>query len=638
MSSLFRVVLRPLGHRTGLFQARFLSTDPTTLVELRAWACANHTEKSFFGVKRAPGKYEWITYGQVCDDITRMRNVLASLGVGKNDKVGVISQNRPEWLVGAMAAAELGAVFVPMYETQKIKDWKFILENSETKVLLASAKAAKNLNDLKTVPTIQHVIELDGGESNPMSYKQLVRHAPANTPVAKVGKDDIAVLIYTSGTTGHPKGVMLSHYNIISNVNSLAERVEGIYSPNDVHFSFLPWAHVYGQTVELYGAMKMGASLGLGDGPETLLDDILVVKPTVLVGVPQLFNRIYAGVKTKIAESSPIRRGAFNLAMRVARERRDELNTKGKMSPLVEAEWNFAEKVVFSKIKERFGGRLKYALSGGAALARDVQEFFGDLGIPVMEGYGLTETSPVCASEKYGLTEELQGGLTAVKDVTIHILEPNTFNHLPTGEQGEICVTGPNVMLGYYKNESATKEAMCDLDGKRCFRTGDLGRLDEKGVLTITGRIKEQYKLENGKYVVPGIVENALMHSRFIAQVFVYGSNRPYNVAIVVPDFKALAVALNSETVDPEAIMTKHGKAVREIIQDEISTQNKTSDVKHYEQVKNFLIVTDPFTLDNGMLTPKLSMKRPVIQERYASELDKLYDAGPKDKVFGKEL
>ena len=449
-----------------------------------------------------------------------------------------------------------------------------------------------------------------------------------------VAPDTLAKLIYTSGTTGRPKGVMLSHANLSSNVHALVERFSGPgkgYAPGgaETHLSFLPWAHAYGSTVELHVAVHQGSRLALAGGVDTLLDDIQAVKPTILVSVPTLFNKIYDGINTGVAQSSPLRQKIFRFATGVARRRRNLLDA-GKSDPLNAAMYGLCDKLVFSKIRDKMGGRLNKALTGGAQLDKKIQSFFDDIGVIVLEGYGLTETSPLCASEKFAPTEQLQGGLRAVDGVDLVITAPNGASPLPAGTEGEVCVVGPCVMVGYHNLPRETDEAIFALgggDGRRCFRTGDLGVLTADGELRITGRLKEQYKLENGKYVVPGPIEDAVTLNRFVTQCYVSGDNKPFNVALVLPDRAACAAALGAAgagagaAVDDDALRA----FVEAQLRDEVAPRLRAYEVPRRVHV---LRAADEFTVEGGLLTPKLSKKRGPIGEKYAAVIEALYHDG----------
>ncbi len=598
-----------------------MSKQFSSLVDMQQWSCAEHADRRLLGTK-TDGRYRWLTYQQFAEQVDHARAALSRLGVGAGDRVAVISNNRVEWAVGAYASYGLGAQYVPMYEAQRPAEWRYILEDSGAKVLLVSS--ADILEQLAThrdaLPQLADVICFDAPAEAEHSLAHHLRLG-ADHPVTAIAPqpDDVAGLIYTSGTTGNPKGVVLSHGNFISNVNA----VQGVFpmTEDDVSCSFLPWAHSFGQTAELHVLLSRGAAIGLAGSVETLMDDFGLVRPTLLLAVPRIFNRIYDGLQKRMARESPRVRRLFNWGMSVAARRR-VLAEQGRRSRWLDLQYAFIDRVVFSKIKARFGGRLRYVFSGGAALSQQVGEFIDDIGILVFEGYGLTETSPIAATNRPDarrlgtIGKPLPGVEIFICDEHGAVLPPDT--------DGEIVVVGPNVMQGYHRNQAATDAVIFDLDGRRAFRTGDMGRITDDGFVKITGRFKEQYKLENGKYVVPTPVEKGLELSGLIDQVFIYGDNRPFNVCLVVPDFPALTQWAHGEGITELTVQAlvgddrAHAKIGEELAQ-------RAAAMRGYERPRRWALLAEPFGVDNGLLTPKMSLKRPKVLERYQEQLERLY-------------
>jgi len=585
------------------------------LVDMFEKSTRKYAKNPLFGVKNG-GAYSWMTYEEVATAVADFRGGLASLGVEHGDRVAVIADNRPEWAVGAYATYSLGAQYVPMYEAQLEKDWKYILNDSGTKVLLVANDAIyeKTRKFVDQIDGLEHVVNFNGKADDKTSYTGLLGIGKANpAPAVNPKPDDVCGFIYTSGTTGNPKGVLLSHSNITSNVNAIHEIFP--LGSDDVSLSFLPWAHSFGQTVELHVLLSYGASMGIAESVSKIIENLAEVRPTLLFSVPRIFNRIYDGVNKKMQEAGGLKLKLFNAMLETATKKK-ELEASGKSSVVVNVKHALLDKLVASKVRDRFGGRLKYAVSGGAALSKEVGTFIDNLGIMVYEGYGLTETSPIAtANAPAGRVIGSVG--RPIPGVRVAIAPAEGA---PEG-QGEIVVYGPNVMVGYHNLPDATKAVFTDDGG---FRTGDMGRIDDKGFVYITGRVKEQYKLENGKYVVPAPLEEKLRLSPFIANVMIDGTNKPYNVALIVPDFESLKSWGKDNGLDTssEAAMVKDPKVVQ-LITDEIAKHS--TGFKGYEAPRKFFLTAEDFTTENGMLTPSLKVKRRVVMERYGKDLEALY-------------
>lgn len=586
-------------------------------------SCAKYANNDLFGTK-VGDQWEWVTYGEVAQKIEAMRGFLATLGVGKDDRVAVVSNNRVEWAVGAYAAFGLGAWYVPTYEVTLPREWKFILENSEAKVAFAATKEIyEHLHGfIGEVPSLERVICFELDASHPDSYLAALDVGAKNpAPIEETGSDDTAMILYTSGTTGTPKGVMLTHGNITSNVNAVHQVFP--MSEADRSLSFLPWAHSFGQTCELHCLVSMGAAIGIAESVPKLIDNLGEVKPTILFSVPRVFNRIYDVLQKRIEEDSAVKRFLFNKGLSVARQRR-ALEEQNKSSAWLNAQYKFFDSVVFSKVRDRFGGNLRYAFSGGAALSKEVAEFIDDMNILVYEGYGLTETSPIATANYPGPNNRKIGTIgKEIPGVTIYICDEEQ-NVLADGEEGEIVVVGPNVMAGYLNLKEATDEVIVQVEGQRAFRTGDMGCRGTDGFIRITGRFKEQYKLENGKYVSPAPLEEKLQLSGYIAQAMLYGFNKPHNVAVIVPDFESVAKWAKQNGIadtSPKALATN--KQVEALILEEI---NKYSDdFKGYERPKQVLLVDAEFSPENDMLTPSLKLKRRNVIKNFETQIDELY-------------
>ncbi len=593
-----------------------MGTDFRNLVELYESSVGRFTDNQLFGTRHTEG-WRWITYGEFGKQVDYARGGLAGLGIEVGDRVAVISDNRVEWAIGAYATYGLGAAWVPMYEAQLAKEWKFILGNSGAKIAIVGDDGIRaQLDDLRDdLPELGQIVVIRGeagGDS--ISWAEMQARG-ADSPVDTVdpASEDLACLIYTSGTTGQPKGVMLSHGNITSNVNVFPDMFD--IGPDDRTASFLPWAHSFGQTIDLHFMIGAGASAGLTSA-QTLMDDLAELKPTILVSVPAVYNRLYDALQKMMVAKGGVTKKLFDRALANERKR-SSLAAEGKTTRWVEMQHDMYDKLVFSKVRNGFGGRLKYSISGGAAISVEVAEFISALGMTVYEGYGLTETSPVAAANTPSYRKVGSIG-KEIPGVTIDIDREMTGDP----EIGELIIHGPNVMLGYFNLPEENEKALTADHG---FRTGDLGYRDDDGFLFIRGRIKEQYKLENGKYVVPSPIEEQLQLSGYVTNIMVYGEQRPYNVAVIVPDMDALtkwAADHGLGDLSGEALL--ESDTVADLYQREID--RLSGSIKGYEQVRGFVLEDEEFTPENGMLTPSLKVKRKAVLDRYGDDLAKLYE------------
>lgn len=579
-----------------------------TLVHLFEGSCRKFGDRDLFGVKR-DGQWAWTSYAEFEQLVANCCAGFAEAGVNEADRVAIIADNCTEWATVAFATYCRGASFVPLYTAQLPDEWEFILNDCGAKlVVVQTAQAYEAIQAARErMPSVQKVVGLHLPESDPDSYAALLRRG-AEQPVPNVHPkpEDIAGYIYTSGTTGAPKGVKLTHANFCSNVGVLPE-VFPLH--REISLAFLPWAHAFGQTAELYFFFQQGFALALNDAIPNLVDNLSEVKPTILIAVPRIFNRIYEGVNRQMAAKPAPIRALFRRGLACAkRQKQGEVLSLGDRLVLA-----LAERLIFSKVRAKFGGRLKLVISGSAALNKDIAEFVDALGIMLYEGYGLTETSPV-VTVNYPGHRKIGSVGRSLPGVRVAIDESQS----ETPSEGEIIVYGPNVMVGYHNREEETRSVMTEDGG---FRTGDLGYLDEDGYLYITGRSKELYKLETGRYVAPAALEEELKVSPYISNVVLYGANKPYNVALVVPDKDALQ-RWSGETGTPLGDTTKNPK-VQQLIVAEIEKYG--AGFKSFERPKRTLLIDEDFTTDNGLLTPKMSVKRNEVLKRYGAQLDELY-------------
>ncbi len=593
-----------------------MATEFKNLVEILEHSVEKFADEPLFGTKK-DGQYRWSTYRQFGEMVDNFRGALHTMGVepGSGDTIAVIANNRVEWAVGAYAVYSLGAKYCPMYEAQLAKDWNYILTDSGAKIVLV---ANQEIYDqvkpfIDEIDTLERVIYFDGPADHEDAFQTLLDHGAAN-PVDRYHPDpeELCGFIYTSGTTGNPKGVLLSHGNIASNINGIQSLLD--IGPSDVSLSFLPWAHSFGQTVELHGLFSMGASMGIAENVTTIIENLSEVRPTLLFSVPRIFNRIYDGVHKKMEEAGGLSKFLFFKGLANAEQLRKETEGGGRPGGMTQFMNNFYDKLVFSKVRDRFGGRLRYAFSGGAALSPEVAQFIDNLNITVYEGYGLTETSPI-ATCNYPGNRRIGSVGKPLPGVEIEIRDVEGY---PEGT-GEICVRGPNIMQGYHNLPEKTAEVLDD-DGT--FHTGDLGRVDEDGFLWILGRVKEQYKLENGKYVVPGPIEEQLKLSPYINQVMIEGTNKPYNGALIVVDLENLEPWAKRNGVPADELLT-HSK-VQKLYEEEIARVGAT--LKGYERPKKFALIDEEWTPENDMLTPTLKLKRRIVMEKYGDLVESIFN------------
>ena len=557
----------------------------------------------------------WIKYS-IKDYISHADNIsygLLQLGIKPGDNVATISGSRPEWNLVDMGIQQAGAIHVPIYPTISENDYKYILEHADVKVIFVSGrdtyrKIEHLVPELKGVIAVYAFKETEGVKH----LDELIKLGKSNAQPEKVKEikdaikpDDLVTVIYTSGTTGNPKGVMLTHYNIISNFKAVKD-IPTIGEEGRA-LSYLPLCHIY-ERMLVYLYQYLGISVYYAESPVTVGDNMREIKPDILSTVPRLLEKVYERIINSGRKLTGAKKMIFFWAVNVGMHY--ELN--GKKGPYYALKLQIARKLVFSKWQEALGGKLKVIVSGGAALQPRLAHVFWAAGIPVLEGYGLTETSPVIAVnnfEKDGVKFGTVGPI--LKNTTVRIAEDH-----------EILCKGPGLMLGYYKEPELTAQA---IDSEGWFHTGDLGRIEPEGQLKITGRKKEIFKTSFGKYVSPEMVENNLKESEFIDALMVVGENQKYAAAIIVPDFnhlrtwceiKGLPYTTNKEMIALERIRKRYHK--------EIHKYNKHLGAT--EQIKAFELLPTEWTVDSGELTATLKLRRSLINERYKSIIDKLFN------------
>lgn len=527
------------------------------------------------------------TYGELLNKVDTLADNLINLGIKKDDHVAILCENRPEWLLYDLAINKLGAVSIPIHITANHRMVEFILKHSESNFLFISESCYRKhitfLTQFNLVKII--VIGVKAGSNSTgltIPFKELLKKAEEtfHLPPADVSENDLASIIYTSGTTGEPKGVMLTNKNFLANIDSICKTID-IYS-DDKFLSFLPISHIFERTAGSYTPILSGASIAYAESIKTLAGNIKEAKPTILICVPKIFEVFQEKIIEGIERKHPIIRKYFYMYL----ENKEDTLTR----------W-LVDKMIYKKIRHIFGGRLRLAASGGASIHERILLFFNGIGICLIEGYGMTETSPVIS---VNLPEYAKIGSVGkpIKDVLVRIASDN-----------EICVKGENVTSGYWKNDEAT-HALFDEEG--WLKTGDLGQMDSDNFLTIIGRKKELIVTTSGKNIAPTAIENLLNMSPFIFQSFVAGHGKDYIVALIVPDEETIKNHFDEEKVD-----------VYTLIKKEIGKVN--SELMIHEKIVKFYILQQPFTIEADELTPTLKVRRNIIEEKYKKEIDSMY-------------
>jgi len=566
---------------------------------------------------RRGDRWEAIPSQEFLRRVARLSTCFVELGVKPGDRVGLFSANRPEWHTADFAINGTGAVTVPVYFNESPERMTYILKHCGAKVVfVAGAQQLQKLLAVRSsLPELEQIICADAGSDAPnecLRYETLVAGAtPADVAsyrlrASQVLPGQLASLIYTSGTTGEPKGVMLTHNNFCSNVHDVGHDFK-LDHTNDVALSFLPLAHVYGRTLD-YIYIFGGAALAYVESVEAVAQALLEVHPTLIAAVPRFFEKIYARLVEQGAKTSGLKRKIFDWSMRFAQQATPWRAEGSHAGPLLKVQWMLADQLVYKKIRTGTGGNLRLVSSGGAPLSQALAEFFWTVGIPIYQGYGLTETSPIVSSN-YPANRMGSSG-KPIPNVQVHI-----------AEDGEILVKGPCVMQGYYKNVEATREV---LNEQGWFSTGDIGYVDKDNYLFITDRKKDLLKTAAGKFVAPQPIENALKTSPYILNAMVVGDRRKFIVALLVPNVATVSAKAADQGIKfaSNAELAAH-PWVHALIDAEV--KRLTVHLAQYETIKRFALLPEDFTFDNGSLTFTLKLKRRVVEKKYADVIESLY-------------
>ncbi len=591
------------------------SIPKKTLTDVFLRAVTKFNKKEHFLVKK-DGKYTPISTEEFKSDVIRLALGLKQMGIKRGDKVNILAETSYNWLVSDLAILSVGAITVPIYPTLPADQAEYIINDSESVAIFFSTPAQwEKIKTIKEkIPNVKHFITFTEKElSSDMHTLEGVRlmgdelsEEDYMDMVSSNDSEDIATIIYTSGTTGVPKGVMLTHFNIFSNVYTV-DKILPI-GPDDRALSFLPLSHVLERMVT-YVYLYVGATIAYAESIEKVARNIVETAPTIVVSVPRLFERIYTKIIEKASKGKGLKKKLFFWALGVGEEK-TRLDMERKPLPQsLKWKYKLADKLVFSKIKSAVGGRIRFFISGGAALPKKVGEFFYAINMPILEGYGLTETSPVICVNTF---DNFKIGTVG---------KPMPKIEVKIDEDGEILTRGPHVMKGYFKKEKETKEVLSE-DG--WFRTGDIGFLDEEGFLSITDRKKDIIVTSGGKNVAPQPIEGRIKQSPYVLNAVVIGNERKYLSALIVPDFDKME--------DVSRAIGKKFQNESEFIKDKDvekfflkEVKRMVPDLADFEVIKRVALLERDFSIDEGEITPTLKIRRSVIEKKYKKIIDRLY-------------
>jgi long-chain acyl-CoA synthetase len=593
--------------------------EPSTLVDVFKRVARNHKRPDTLNYKSGD---RWVPISS--DEMLQRAHSIAAglhaIGVKPGDRVALLSESRVEWTLTDAGSIFAGTIDVPIYPTLTPPQVRYILNDSGACVLiLANREKFDELREaLGECPEVKHVIFFEPEGVTPADGltlaqledkgRELEQREPGHIAraSAQTKPDDLATIIYTSGTTGEPKGVMLTHSNLVSNLIDSSGHLE--FGEHDIALSVLPLSHVF-ERQAMYMYLHQGMAVYFAESLQTIGPNLREVRPTVLVGVPRIFEKIYARIRERAAEAGKVASALLAWSVSVAREYAKHQLAHRPIPPLLKLKHAIASKLVFSKWKAAFGGRMRLLVSGGAALPEDLSYIYIGAGIPIVQGYGLTETSPVITTSQI---EDNRVGTVgkAIPNVDIRI-----------ADDGEIEIRGPNVMRGYYNKPEETSKVFTS-DG--WFKTGDIGMLDDDGFLRITDRKKELFKTSGGKYISPQPIEQSIKGSRFVNQVVLIGAERKFPAALIVPVWEQLEsyCKLKGIEVKSRSELCRHPRII-DLIQRQIDAL--TPDLAKYERIKKVALLENEFTQEGGELTPTLKVKRRVIDEKYRDVIEEIY-------------
>lgn len=595
----------------------------STFGELYQFLTEDHGVKNpkQFIFHKVDGKYTGITYLEFKEMTDAFALGLHKLGFNRQEKISILAENRPEWLVADMAIQVLGGTDVPLYPSLTYQTIEFILNNSESKGIIVSNKLQlnkvlkvwDNCKGLKFI-IVMNEKDVPEGVNNVYSFsyvQKLGREISEekkgflHEQISLTKKDDLCTIIYTSGTTGEPKGVMLTHWNIASNVVAALEAFPIFHT--DTFLSFLPLCHIFERMTGYYTGFASGGNIYFAESIETVAQNLVEVKPTLMTSVPRLFERIYSKIIKNVEMQPEKKRKIFYWAIQTGKLFA-QYKKEGKIPFTLKAKQKLADKLVLSKIREKTGGNLRFFVSGGAALPKELGEFFEAIGIIIIEGYGLTESSPVISANRL---DDYKFGSVG---------KPFTGVEVKIAPDGEILARGPNIMQGYYKNKKETDEVLKD----GWLHTGDIGEFDKEGFLRITDRKKHLFKTSGGKYIAPTPIENLFLQSKYIEQFVLIGEGKTFLSGLIVPDFDSLKQYADENKIPYQQVedLTKT-KEIYALIDKELAKLQKGQ--ANYERVRKFVILDKPFSIETGEITPTMKVKRKIVEERYSNLINEMY-------------
>ena len=588
----------------------------TTLSRLFLQACRTHRKPDRMMVKK-DGAWKTISTAEFEIAVRRLSLGFQALGLKPGDRVALLSENRPEWVMADFAALTAGGVTVPIYTSLLPDQIRYIVDDAGATIVVCSGRdLLRKVEAVRSaLPSVEHVVLLEGeAPEGTLALadvldrgKRLEETSPGlfERSAKAVRPEDLASIIYTSGTTGVAKGVMLSHGNFVSNITSLVSVID--FRSTDTALSFLPLSHVLERTAAFI-FIHRGSTIAYAESIEAVAANLVEVRPHVVISVPRLFEKIYARVMDQVLAGSRLKRAIFVWALGTGKKYAAKVIAREPVPKALAFKRGLAQKLVFSKITARTGGRMRFFVCGGAPLSNDITEFFYAMGLVILPGYGLTETSPVLTGNTF---ENYRFGTVgkAIPDVDLRI-----------AEDGEILARGPNVMMGYYKNEADTREVMKD----GWLHTGDIGRFDDDGFLIITDRKKDMIVTSGGKNIAPQPIESLIQSSPYIANAVVVGSSRRFISALIVPDFDKLESQARAKGIPfrDRAELCRRTEMI-DFLLDEVN--RVTPDLASYERVKKIAVLDRDFEMGLGEVTPTLKVKRNIVEQKYADLIEALY-------------